>query len=168
MKRQSYLRKLRELVKLYGSKNVVYVDESGFKSNVIRPSGWAPRGHKIYCDVQGKKDKTTNLIMAQRGREWLAPMLFDKSCTAQTVNAWLEQALLKELHHPSIVIMDNAPFHSKNHIETVLEQHGHVALFLPPYSPDFNPIEQSFAILKKRRLQQPKTKIEDLLMQKFI
>lgn len=168
MKRQKYLQKLRGLIKLYGSQNIVYVDESGFKSSAVRLSGWAKKGQKIYCNVQGKRDKTTNLIMAQRGKEWLAPMLFEKSCTAQTVNAWLEQALLKELHQPSIIVMDNAPFHCKNDIEKLLHQHGHVALFLPPYSPDFNPIEQSFAVLKKRRLQTPKSTIENLLMQKFI
>ena len=146
MQRQKYLRKLRELIPIYGSDNIVYVDESGFQENVQRDSGWAKRGQKIYCDVQGKYNPKTNLIMAQRKREWLAPMLFHKSCTSQTVNAWLEQMLLKELNKPSIIIMDNAPFHSKAFITQLLERYGHYALFLPPYSPDFNPIEQSFAI----------------------
>jgi len=166
MQRQRYLRKLRELIPIYGSDNIVYVDESGFQEHVQRDSGWAKRGQKIYADVRGKYNPTTNLIMAQRGREWLAPMLFKKSCTSQTVNAWLEQMLLKELNKPSIIIMDNAPFHSKAFITQLLESHGHYALFLPPYSPDFNPIEQSFAILKKRRLQN--IKLENLLMQKYI
>jgi transposase len=166
MQRQKYLQKLRELIPIYGSDNIVYVDESGFQDHVQRDSGWAPRGKKIYADVQGKYNPTTNLIMAQRGREWLAPMLFQKSCTAQTVNAWLEKMLLKELTKPSIIIMDNAPFHSKPHIIALLESYGHYALFLPPYSPDLNPIEQSFAILKNRRLQN--IKLDNLLMQKFI
>jgi len=104
--------------------------------------------------------------MAQRGREWLAPMLFQKSCTAQTVNAWLEKMLLKEITKPSIIIMDNAPFHSKTHITKLLKHHGHYALFLPPYSPDLNPIEQSFAILKKRRLNN--IPLHSLLMQNYI
>lgn len=163
MQRQSYLRQLRSLIPIYGSDNIVYVDESSFHEHVQRTSGWALRGHKIYCDVQGKYNPKTNLIMGQRGREWLAPMLFDKSCTAQTVNAWLEKALIKELKHPSIVIMDNAPFHSKLYITELLKSHGHYALFLPPYSPDFNPIEQSFALLKKRRLRQKNCSIETLL-----
>ena len=168
MQRQKYLRKLRQLIPKYGSQNVVYVDESGFQSHVERLSGWARRGQKIYCDVRGKYNPLTNLIMAQRGREWLAPMLFEKSCTAQTVNAWLEQMLLKELDNPSIIVMDNAPFHSKPYITNLLNKHGHYALFLQPYSPDFNPIEQSFGLLKKRRLKQPNKPIESLLMQKFI
>lgn len=166
MQRQRYLRKLRELIPVYGSDNIVYVDESGFQDHVQRESGWTKRGQKIYADVQGQYNPTTNLIMAQRGREWLAPMLFQKSCTAQTVNAWLEKMLVKELARPSIVIFDNAPFHSKTDITHILQKHDHYALFLPPYSPDLNPIEQSFAILKKRRLQN--IKLETLLCSYFI
>ena len=56
-----------------------------------------------------------------------------------------------ELTEPSLIIMDNAPFHNKNHIRDLLENKGHTLLPLPKYSPDLNPIEQSFAILKKRR-----------------
>ena len=166
MQRQRYLHKIRELIPQYGSDNIIYVDESGFQDYVQRDSGWAKRGQKIYADVRGQYNPTTNLIMAQRGREWLAPMLFKKSCAAPTVNAWIEQMLLKELSKPSIIIMDNAPFHSKPYIIKILKQHGHYALFLPPYSPDFNPIEQSFAILKERRLQNKS--LETLLTQKYI
>ncbi|MBF0154950.1 MAG: transposase, partial [Magnetococcales bacterium] len=66
---------------------------------------------------------------------------------------------------PSVVVMDNASFHNKETIGRLLNQHGHTLLSLPPYSPDFNPIEQSFAILKKRRLSsQPPVPLEELLM----
>ena len=59
-----------------------------------------------------------------------------------------EQCLLPELQPNSLVIMDNAPFHNKPQMRELLEAHGHSMLPLPKYSPDFNPIEQSFAILK--------------------
>lgn len=136
------------MIKDYGSGNVVYVDETGFKDDAVRTSGWARRGQNIYCDVRGKRSATTNLIMGIRGKKWLAPMVFKHSCIAQTVNACLEQGLVKELHNSSIIVMDNAPFHNKPQIRQILERHGHIALFLPPYSPDFNPIEQIFAIIK--------------------
>nr|CRH08334.1 conserved protein of unknown function [Candidatus Magnetococcus massalia] len=90
--------------------------------------------------------------MAQRRREWLAPMLFERSCNAQVVIEWLRQMLLPMLTEPSVIVMDNASFHKKSEIADLLAEHGHVLLPLPPYSPDFNPIEESFAILKKRRL----------------
>jgi transposase len=149
--RMIFLRNLREWIAKNGSQNVVYFDETGFKKEASRIHGWAQRGKKIYDKVLGNNRKMINLIMAQRGKEWLAPMLFDKSCTHRTVTTWVKECLLKELHPNSLVIMDNAPFHNKTHIKKILEEHGHTLLPLPTYSPDFNPIEQSFAILKKRR-----------------
>lgn len=146
-----YLRALREWVHKYGNANVVYFDESGFAKHSYRPHGWAKRGEKVFGKISGNNRKATNLIMAQRGGEWLAPMLFEKSCTHHTVIAWMEQALIPELRPNSLIIMDNAPFHNKPHMKAILEAHGHAMLPLPKYSPDFNPIEQSFAILKRRR-----------------
>ena len=165
MKRQKYLRALRILIKEYGSQNVVYFDESGFASHKGRLSGWAPMGQKLYTCVKGKREKRTNLLMAQRGKEWLAPVVFTGSCTAKTVSTWLEDFLLKELDKPSIIIMDNAPVHNKKVIRNLLEKHGHTMLALPPYSPDFNPIEQSFGAMKKRREGMPvTTTVEKLIL----
>jgi transposase len=90
--------------------------------------------------------------MAQRGKEWLAPVLFIGSCTAKLVEEWLENHLFKELKSMSLIILDNAPFHRKNILHKIAHKHGHEILFLPPYSPDFNPIEQSFGLLKRKRL----------------
>ncbi len=70
-------------------------------------------------------------------------------------NEWLEKHLLPELEPNSTLILDNAPFHRQNDVFEIAEQNGHQVLFLPPYSPDFNRIEQDFAIMKKRRLYSP-------------
>ncbi len=146
-----FLRRLREWVALHGADNVVYFDESGFKSESHSPHGWAKRGVKVHGKVSGNNRKTINLIMAQRRKEWLAPMLFEKSCTHHTVLAWLKDGLMKALTQPSLIVMDNAPFHNITKMKEIIEQHGHTMLPLPRYSPDFNPIEQTFAIIKKRR-----------------
>jgi len=135
----------------YGSRNIVYFDESGFTSESYRPHGWAPIGQKVFGLISGNNRKMTNLIMAQRKKEWLAPMLFTGTCHAEAVTQWLEQMLLPELTEPSVIVMDNASFHPKKRIRALLEKAGHVLLPLPKYSPDFNPIEQSFATIKKRR-----------------
>ena len=95
MKRQIYLRNLRELIKKYGSDNVVYFDESGFKANTGRLDGWAKRGKKIYANIQGKREKRTNLLMAKRGKKWLAPLVFQGSCTAKLVEEWILIQLLR-------------------------------------------------------------------------
>jgi hypothetical protein len=100
MKRQRYLRRLRKLIEKYGSENVVYFDESGFVSHKGRLSGWAVKGKKLYTDVKGQREKRTNLLMAQRKKEWLAPFVFTGSCTGKTVTEWIKEFLLKELKAP--------------------------------------------------------------------
>ena len=133
-----------------------------------RQYAWAPRSQRVYGDVSGNRRNRTNLIMAQRGKEWLAPRVFGFSCCAALVEKWLETMLIPKLLRPSVVVMDNASFHNKRNIKNLLEEHGHKLLPLPPYSPDLNPIEQTFAILKKRReYAQPQMTLEELLMSKF-
>ena len=151
MKRMAFLRELRRLIPIYGADNVVYMDETGFRKHAYRAHAWALRGDIIYGDVSGCNRKNVNLIMAQRRKQPLAPMLFEGSCDHLVVNAWLENELVPLLAKPSIVIMDNAPFHKKKEIAAILERHGHVLLPLPPYSPDFNPIEKTFGVLKRKR-----------------
>lgn len=147
-----FLQTLRQWVRDHTSKDVVYMDESGFAAHSYRPHGWAVRGAKVFGKITGNhKHGRTNLIMAQRGKAWLAPMLFEGSCTHEVVTTWFKEALLPELRPHSLIIMDNAPFHNKPHIKALLEAHGHSLLPLPKYSPDFNPIEQSFAIIKRIR-----------------
>ncbi|MGH1399581.1 MAG: transposase [Alphaproteobacteria bacterium] len=112
--------------------------------------GWAERGRKIYSDVRGGKNPRTNLIMAQRrkSKQWLAPILFEGSCEGTTVLWWIKEHLLKALTKPSVIVMDNAPFHPCAKIKDLLETHGHKLLCLPKYSPDLNPIEQTFGAIK--------------------
>ena len=150
MKRVAYLRRLRELIPVYGSDNVIYFDESGFEDDVRRDSGWAERGVKIYGDVRGGKNPRTNLIMAQRrkSKQWLEPILFEGSCEGTTVLWWIKEYLLPCLTKPSVIVMDNAPFHPKGKIRALLEEKGHKLLCLPKYSPDLNPIEQTFSAMK--------------------
>ena len=90
--------------------------------------------------------------MAQRGKDWIAPLLFQTNCTHLTVTAWLKDMLLPALRPQSLVVMDNAPFHNKPKIAEILAEHGHQLLPLSRYSPDFNPIEKAFAILKRQRI----------------
>jgi transposase len=130
---------------------VVYFDESGFAGDTLRPHGWAIRGRQVFGRISGKHHNRTNLIMAQRVSDWLAPMRFEASCTHLTVTTWIEKMLLPALRSNSLVIMDNAPFQNKPKILQLLAAAGHTLLPLPRYSPDFNSIEQAFAILKRQR-----------------
>jgi len=130
----------------------------------FNPFAWAMRGQKVYADKLGNAKKgRTNLIMALRGKTWLAPVLFTGSCDAQLVEAWMEHHLIPELTAPSIMICDNAPFHRKERLKSIAAKHGHHLLFLPPYSPDFNPIEKVFALIKRYRLYNPSASLEQLV-----
>jgi len=91
-------------------------------------------------------------------------MLFDATINTACVNEWVEFCLLKELRKNSTIILDNASFHNKKNLEKIAAKKGHKILFLPPYSPDFNPIEQSFASIKKYRQYQPiDTPIDEII-----
>ena len=140
----------------------MYFDESGFEASTHRPHGWAPRGNKVFGRIAGRHHERTNLIMAQRDGDWIAPMLFKASCTHLTVTTWIRQMLLPTLRPQSLVVMDNAPFHNKPKIAEILAEQGHQLLPLPRYSPDFNPIEQAFAILKRQRSFSGKS-VEELI-----
>lgn len=162
--RIDYLQKLRELTRQFGKQNIVYFDESGFQETVFNPYAWAPRGVKVYGEKTGNAKKNrTNLIMAQRCKETLAPVLFTGRCDALVVEDWLEHHLIPELKHPSVIVGDNAPFHRKNKLSAIATAHGHIMLFLPPYSPDFNPIEQTFGVFKRRRLYNPHLSLDEIV-----
>ena len=150
-KRIGYLRTLRQVVKDKGSESIVYLDESGFERTTHRTHGWGLRGKKVYGERSGKKRPRTSLLSARQGKRLLAPILLEGSTNAVLFNYWLQSHLLKELAQGSTIIMDNATFHKTALTRQIIEHAGHSLLFLPPYSPDFNPIEQNFAIMKRRR-----------------
>lgn len=163
-KRILYLKELRKVILKRGSSNIVYLDESGFEPRTQRNYGWATRGNKVYGERSGNTRPRTSLIAGKRGKQILAPVLFEGCTDSIWFNCWLEEHLFKELRPESTIIMDNAPFHKKKDIKRIVHQHGHHVLFLPPYSPDFNPIEQDFANIKKIRAYAPQnTKLDDIV-----
>lgn len=171
MKRHAFVEKLTAEHRMFGFKNLIYVDETGFDAHTHRPFGWAAKGCKIFGEITGKRKRRTNLLMAQRHgakghrKEWLAPMLFQGSCNAQLFEMWVEQCLMKELHEPTIVVMDNASFHNHKRVQDILAKSYHYLVPLPPYSPDLNPIEKTFGALKKRRQGMPQdTTIDQLIL----
>ena len=164
--RIKYYRVLRELIKIYGSKNLVFIDESGFEPEHNCVYAWAKKGKKVFGDRTGKKGKRLNLITARKKGEknLIAPMLFTGSVQASTFEQWLSIYLLPELNQPAILIMDNASIHRKRVIKEIVEAAGHQVLFLPKYSPDLNDIEHDFSALKRARMYaNPGTSIDEII-----
>jgi hypothetical protein len=87
MARAQFLGDLRRAAVQYDTENIVYFDESSFACST-------QRGKQIFAEVQGRRTKKTTLIMAQRGKEWLAPLLFQGSSAAMTIERWIEKGLL--------------------------------------------------------------------------
>jgi putative transposase len=148
-KRKAYLR-LRERYRRRG-KELVYVDESGFAPVVTRHYAYAPKGQRVYGLRSGQRRPRISLIAARMGTTFIAPLLFEGTCTTSLFNAWVEKALCPLLNDSHIVAMDNVAFHKSARTQTLITSTGAGLLFLPPYSPDLNPIEHDFAALKKLR-----------------
>lgn len=129
----------------------VHLDECGFAPSVVRRYGYAPRGHRVYGLIAGHRRPRTSLIAARMEGRLTEPFLFEGTCDAAVFNAWLKTRLCPRLNDRHLVIMDNAAFHKSPQTAQLIAHTGATLLFLPPYSPDFNPIEHDFAALKKRR-----------------
>ena len=161
------MQELRKLISIHDSPSLVYIDESGFELETFRPYAWSPRGQKVHGERNACKRPRTSLIAAKCGKKLLAPILFQGSTNSLLFNHWLEHHLLQELETPSILILDNARFHKKDDVRQIAEKGGHTVLFLPPYSPDFNSIEQDFATIKKRRIYAPPGTTLDSIIQSY-
>lgn len=147
----------------------VYIDESGIEESLCREYGRAQRGQKVLGERMGKKAQRLSIIAGLNQKELVAPFHFKGYCDTEVVNSWLENILLPCLKAGQTVIMDNASFHKSTRTKQLLENQGCKLLFLPTYSPDLNPIEQQWAILKARirKLKTPQQPLEDAIAQVF-
>lgn len=127
---------------------LVFVDETGTTTAMTRTHGWGRKGEKLYGKTPHGHWLTQTFIAGLCYHDILAPMLLPCPMTGKLFRQWLEEALIPELEPGSIVIIDNLPAHKVTGIRQCLEDAGMGLLYLPPYSPDFNPIEQVFAKLK--------------------
>src|ERR1035441_8182370 len=139
----------RELEKL-ARRPVFYLDECGVDHRLYREYGRAPRGERIYQAVAGKRRERTSIISASQQGKLVAPLVFQGSCNTEVVDAYFEQVLLPELPPGSVIVLDNARFHQSPTTQKLVEAAGCQLLFLPPYSPDLNPIEHLWAAFKTR------------------
>lgn len=145
-------------------KRSVYVDECGFPSSEVRRYAYAPRGLCVSDKISGSHRYTsTSLIAARIGDTFTAPVLFRGASDALAFNAWLEHQLCPLLDETHVVIMDNASFHKGSETARLIGATGASLLFLPPYSPELNPIEQDFANIKRRYQYNPETSIDQII-----
>ena len=146
VRRATYLTKLNHYIAQGFA--IVYMDESGFESETIRRYGYAPIGSPCIDRYNWQAKDRTNVIGALYGK-----MLFALDCLKTNINKevfyhWCKFTLIPKLKKKCVIVMDNAAFHKNKRIQKLLNRHGHRILWLPPYSPDLNPIEKKWAQVK--------------------
>lgn len=125
------------------------MDETGIQKFLHREYAYAPRGEKVYDRISGKKFRRTNIVAAKRGSHIIAPLQYDGTMNGVLFETWFERHLIPELPEYSVIVMDNASFHRKKKLYAIAETHHMILIFLPPYSPELNPIEKEWANLKR-------------------
>jgi isftu1 transposase len=108
------------------------------------------RGEQVICDIKGNKYQRVSMIAAQCKKAILAPFVFTGTTNANVFNAWLRDQLVPQLRAGQVIVMDNYCIHKTKETQRIIEDAGCKILFLPPYSPDLNPIENTWAIIKGR------------------
>lgn len=127
---------------------LVFIDESGASTKMTRLYGRCARGKRLVCAVPHGHWKTTTFLGALRHDGITAPCVVDGPINGETFLAWVEQLLVPTLRQGDIVVMDNLSSHKVKGVREAIEAIGASLRYLPPYSPDLNPIEQFFAKLK--------------------
>lgn len=130
------------------STKLVFLDETWAKTNMTPLRGWAPKGESLIDYAPHGHWKTTTFLAALRHDELTAPAVFDDPINGASFLAWGEQILVPTLRKGDVVVMDNLGAHKVVGVREAIEAAGASVLFLPPYSPDLNPIEQVFSKLK--------------------
>jgi transposase len=130
---------------------IVFMDESGFAHDMPRTHGYALKGKRCYGLHNWGAKGRTNVIGALLSGVLLTVSLFQTNINTQIFEAWMLQDLLPKLPKNSVIVLDNAAFHKSQTAQKALSEDGHTLLFLPPYSPDLNPIEHKWAQAKALR-----------------
>jgi transposase len=138
----------RRLQPRLAPERLVFIDETWTKTNMTRTHGWWRRGEPLKAKVPHGHWRTTTFLAALRNNAVTAPLVLDGPINGETFRAYVEQVLVPTLHPGDVVVMDNLGSHKGAEVRRLLRAVGARLLFLPPYSPDLNPIEQAFAKLK--------------------
>lgn len=126
----------------------MFVDETGASTKMARLYGRASRGERCVAAVPHGHWKTTTFVGGLRLSGMTAPMVIDGPMNGPAFLAWIEQALAPTLSPGDVVVMDNLPAHKPAAVRAAIESQGAELRYLPPYSPDLNPIEMAYSKLK--------------------
>jgi len=127
---------------------LVFLDECGINTLMARLHGRCPQGKRLVDSSPAARWQTTTLLSAVRLEGVIAPLMMPGSINGESFAGYIEQFLVGELRSGDIVIMDNLPSHKSQRVSDAIERAGCSLVYLPPYSPDFNPIENMWSKVK--------------------
>ena len=127
---------------------LVFIDETWIKTNMAPLRGWGPKGKRVVGYAPHGHWRTMTFVAALRCDGITAPCVFDGPINGVSFLAYVEQCLVATLRPGDIVVMDNLGSHKAKAVRRAIRNAGARLWFLPPYSPDLNPIEQTFAKIK--------------------
>jgi hypothetical protein len=127
----------------------IYIDESGISQFCFREYARALCGTRIHGFISGRRFVRVNVVAGYCDGEIIGELCYTGSTTSEKFETWFCTFLLPETHHGDVIIMDNARFHNKKRLRAYAEVYKVKIIFLPPYSPDYNPIEHVWSNMKR-------------------
>lgn len=149
----------KQFQKLFDWEKFVFLDETWTKTNMMPRYGWSEIGKRLIDFVPHGHWKTTTFLAALRHDGLTAPLVVDGAINGEIFLSYIKQMLVPTLKEGDIVVMDNLSSHEVAGVEDAIRAAGARVLYLPPYSPDFNPIEMVFS---KRKTLIRKSKIRSV------
>ena len=139
-----------EQLKQCEGKAIAYLDEVRNNNNITVQYGWSAIGGRSFAEQLGFPTEKLNIVAGYlyNTKEIVAPFEYHGATDLQLFEGWFEQQLCPSLEPGTLVILDNASFHKSDNIDHIAEEYGIELLYLPPYSPDLNPIEKFWANFK--------------------
>ena len=145
------------------------MDECGIDTYLYREYGYTLRGQQVFGRISGRKYKRCGIVAAKMADKILAPFQYNGTMDSSLFEFWFSNQLLPSLDKGTVIVMDNASFHSKKRLLSAARSAGCKLLFLPPYSPELNPIEKFWAWLKRflRNILPTASSFDDALLTAF-
>ena len=144
------------------AERLVFIDETGARTNMARLRGRSLNGQRLHAAIPWGHWKTTTFVAGLRTTGLTAPMVLDGAMNGAAFKAYVEQMLAPSLSPGDIVIMDNLSSHKVAGVREAIKAAGAFLLYLPPYSPDLNPIELAFSKLKALLRKAAARSVDDL------
>jgi transposase len=129
-------------------KRLVFVDEMGAHTSLSRIYAYSPKGQRAYCSVPRNRGKNTTLLSCMSVEGMGASLVVEGATNREVFEAYVERVLLPGLRPGRVMVMDNLTAHKGERVRELIEERGCELLYLPPYSPDFDPIEEAFSKIK--------------------